>query len=215
MPSQDTEPRTPPPEEDSAATPLMGEHDPLERLVAALRQDGFEALTEDEEHGERIYRREEHVLFASGETVFHLIDFPRVDEKTIEQAIETIANLYRARGAGQKALSVFQTRTVYVCVVARSDSPHYESLGRHVTIAGGAILIPVVIVPDINQVVYPVVTGERRSGTIQPRIEYLQYLLGERREAVPMHRQTIRTFWFSAAIVGVLVLGIILSQVFA
>lgn len=214
MLSPNNEPQTPS-REDLIPVPLVGEQDPVQRLIDALRREGFEPLTEDDEHGERIYRREERVLFASGETVFHLIDFPKVDQKTLEQAVETIANLYRARGAGQKVLSVFQTRTVYVCVVARSDSPHYESLGRHVTIAGGAILIPVVIVPDINQVVYPVVTGERRSGTIQPRIEYLQYLLGERREAAPMHRQTIRTFWFSAAIIGVLVLGIILSQVFA
>jgi hypothetical protein len=199
----------------SSPTDTIIEHDPVSRLVRRLADEGFVTLSEDEEHGERIYRREEKVLFAPGETVFHLIDFPQLDEKTLDQAIETIANLYRARGAGQKALSVFQTRTVYVCIIARNESPHYESLGRFVTIAGGAILIPVVIVPEINQVVYPVISGERRAGTILPRVQYLQYLLGERIEPVAMHRQTVRTFWFSAAIVGVLLLGALVSLVFA
>ncbi len=199
---------SPPPE-------TLLEHDPIERLVAKLREEGFEPVAEDEEHGERIYKRPEKVLFASGETVFHLIDFPQADEKTVGQAIETLANLYRARGAGQKALSVFQTRTVYVCIVVQEETLHYESLGRWVTIAGGAILIPVVVVPEINQVVYPLVSGERRAGTTQPRIEYLQYLLGERREPVAMHQQTIRTFWFSAAIVAVLVVGALASLFFS
>lgn len=189
----------------------LSETDPVSRLLQKLLDEGFTPLSEDDEQGERIYSRPEKVLFAKGETVFHLIDFPVLDEKTLDQAIDTIANLYRARSAGDKALAVFQTRTVYVCIVARSESPHYESLGRYVTLAGGAILIPVVIVPEINQVVYPVISGERRAGTIQPRIEYLQYLLGERRESVQMHRQTVRTFWFSAAIVGVLLVGIAAS----
>ncbi|HEU5162657.1 MAG TPA: hypothetical protein VFV54_05910 [Thermoanaerobaculia bacterium] len=192
----------------------IADHDPVSRLIRRLGEDGFTTLSEDDD-GERIFRRPERVLFATGETVFHLIDFPQLDEKTLEQAIDTIANLYRARGAGEKALSVFQTRTVYVCIIARNESPHYESLGRFVTIAGGAILIPVVIVPEINQVVYPVITGERRAGTIEPRIQYLQYLLGERIEPVAMHKQTIRTFWFSAAVVGVLLVGALLSLIFA
>jgi hypothetical protein len=193
----------------------IADHDPVSRLIRRLGEDGFTPLSEDEEHGERIYRRPEKVLFAPGETVFHLIDFAQLDEKTLEQAIDTIANLYRARSVGEKALSVFQTRTVYVCIIARNESPHYESMARFVTIAGGAILIPVVIVPEINQVVYPVISGERRAGTIEPRIQYLQYLLGERIEPVAMHTHTIRTFWFSAAIVGVLLLGALLSLVFA
>ncbi|HUP65137.1 MAG TPA: hypothetical protein VM557_07645 [Thermoanaerobaculia bacterium] len=199
--------------ENTQDTPV--EHDPVERLIHVLHREGFKSLDESDDAGERIYRRGEKVLFASGETVFHIIDFPRLDQKTLEQAIETIANLYRARSTGDKALSVFQARTVYVCIIARDESPHYESLSRHITIAGGTILIPVVMVSDINQVVYPVVSGERRAGTIQPRIEYLQYLLGERRESVQMHRQTVRTFWFSAAIVGVLLIGALLSMVLA
>ena len=188
--------------------------DPVSRLVSRLRDEGFTPVSEEDEH-ERIYSRPEQVLFAPGETAFHLIDFPQLDEKTLEQAIETIANLYRARGASAKALSVFQTRTVYVCIIARNESPHYESLSRFVTIAGGTILIPVVIVPEINQVVYPVISGERRAGTIEPRIQYLQYLLGERIDSVEMHRQTIRTFWISAAVVGVLLVGALVSLIFA
>jgi hypothetical protein len=191
------------------------DHDPVSRLVRSLADEGFTPLSDDDEHGERIYRRPERVLFAKGETVFHLIDFPQLDEKTLEQAIETIANLYRARGTSEKVLSVFQTRTVYVCIIARNESPHYESMSRFVTIAGGAILVPVVIVPEINQVVYPVVSGERRAGTIEPRIQYLQYLLGERIEPVQMHKHTIRTFWFSAAVVGVLLIGALVSMIFA
>lgn len=197
--------------------PPVIDPDPISRLVHELLKEGFTPLHEEEWDltGERIYRRPERVLFASGETVFVLIDFPQLDDKTLEQAIDGIANLYRARGAGQKALSVFQTRTVYVCIVARNESPHYESLNRFITLAGGAILIPVVVVPEINQVVYPVATGERRAGTIQPRIEYLQYLLGERRENVEMHKQTVRTFWVSAAVVGVLLIGAIVSLLFS
>lgn len=192
----------------------LEDHDPVSRLVARLAEQGFTPVSDDDEH-ERIFSRPEKVLFVDGETVFHLIDFPFLDEKTLAQAIETIANLYRARGVADKALSVFQTRTVFVCIIARNESPHYESLSRFVTIAGGAILIPVVIVPEINQVVYPVVTGERRAGTIEPRIQYLQFLLGERIEPVEMHRHTVRTFWISAAVVGVLLVGALASMIFS
>ena len=58
------------------------EHDPVERLIRVLHREGFKSLDESEDAGERIYRRDEKVLFASGETVFHIIDFPKLDQKS-------------------------------------------------------------------------------------------------------------------------------------
>ena len=67
------------------------------------------------------------------------------------------------------------------------------------------------IVPEINQVLYPNV--EENIGTYRPRIEYLQYLLGERRETVNMHKQTIQAFYVSVAVVVFLIVALALSAV--
>lgn len=184
-----------------------GDPDPVSRLCAALAQEGFTS-DDDALEGERRYRRPERVLFAGGETVFILIDCPQVSPKILSQAMDSLANLFRARGR-ERAFTVLQTTTVYVCFVARSDSPHNESLGRYITSTGGAVLIPVILVPDINQVVYPAV--EEKVGTLRPRIEYLQYLLHERREPVNIHEQTIRTVYIFLGIVAILVIAVILG----
>lgn len=185
--------------------------DPVSRLVQVLRDEGFEPLSPDDDpQGERIYRREEKVLFANGETVFVLIDFPSLDEKVLTQAIEGITHLFKAKNRAGRALAVLQPTTVYVCIIARNESPHNESLNRYITSRGGAVIIPVVVVPEINQVVYP--SLEEKVGTIRPRIEYLQYLLGERRDAVDMHRQTVKTFYVSAAFLGVLLVAALVSM---
>lgn len=185
--------------------------DPVSRLVRVLSEEGFTPVTPEEEgqeFGERIYRRQEKILFTEGETVFVLVDFPQFSEKVLAQAIDGVANLFRARSRKQKLLSVFQTNTVYVCIVATKDSPHNQSLSRYVSKVGGSVVIPVVIVPDINQVVYPSVE-EKKIGPVQPRLEYLQYVLGERREPVNIHKQTIRTFYVSIGLVGLLLLAIL------
>jgi len=49
----------------------------------------------------------------------------------------------------------------------------------------------------------------RRRG----RIEYLQFLLGERRTAVNMHRSTKQAMWISLAVLVVLVLMIAVSLI--
>jgi hypothetical protein len=188
--------------------------DPLTRLIEVLEAEGYTALGDEEEFrdfGERIFRRRESVLFAEGETVFVLKDYPALDEKVLQQAVDSSTNLFRARSGVAKALSVFQSTTVYVCIIARSGTPHNAQLGRFVTTIGGAVIIPVVIVPEINQVVYP--TLDEKIGATKTRIEYLQHILGERREPVDLHRQTIRTFWVSMGIVAVIVAVAIIASV--
>jgi hypothetical protein len=68
----------------------------------------------------------------------------------------------------------------------------------------------VIIVPDINQVIYP--NLEEKVASVRPRVEYLQYLLGERREMVDMHRATKQAMWVSLAVVLVLLLTIAVSM---
>ena len=188
--------------------------DPLSRLISVLTEEGFASMHDDEDwsaFGEKVYRREEKVVFARGETVFIFIDHPTVNDKIMRQAVDGLTNLFRARSGKDKALSVFQTRTVYVCFVSRTEMPMSTAIEKYITSAGGAVLIPVIIVPEINQVVYPAV--DEIVGSIKPRIEYLQYLLGEKFENVNIHKQTVQTFYVSIAIVVIVVLGILLSLV--
>jgi len=78
-----------------------------------------------------------------------------------------------------------------------------------VTRRGGATFVPIVFVPEINQVIYPDV--EEKVASVRPRIEYLQYLLGERREKVDMHRTTVQAFYISMAVVGIILIAILFS----
>jgi len=186
--------------------------DPVERLVEALLGEGFVPVEEERsKYGERIFQRREKVLFAEGDTIFLLIDYPELSEKVVRQATEGITKLFRAQRRRDKALAVLQTTTVYVGLIARGDVPHGESLNRFVSTVGGAITIPVVLVPEINQVVYPSI--EERVSTVRPRLEYLQYLLGERQQRVDLHRQTIQTFYISAGLLGVLLLGVLFTLI--
>ena len=109
----------------------------------------------------------------------------------------------------QKALSVLQSTTVYHCLVPENDQPHNELLNDYIRRSGGATFIPVVMVPAINQVLYP--SLEERVGTIRPRIEYLQYLQNERRESVNMHGPTVQAFYVSLAVLGVVLLAVVFS----
>ncbi len=187
--------------------------DPVTRLLEVLEREGFRSLSEEDGGlaalGERVYHRAERVSFVRGETVFVLIDFPALTEKVLSQAMEGITNLFRAKRRTDKALSFFQPTTVYVCIIARSESPHTASLNRYISTAGGAIIIPVIVIPDINQVVYPSV--EEKVGTVRPRVEFLQFVLGERREAVQIHEKTVRTFYVSLFFVTILLIAAIVT----
>lgn len=185
------------------------------RLIERLGEEGFttEHGPEDwDQFGEMIYRRAEKLPLTSGETVFIFTRLPDLNERVLRRSAENVVQTYSARNTAQKALSVLQSTTVYHCLVTESEQPHNEMLSEFVARVGGATFIPVVMVPGINQVLYP--NLEDKVGTIRPRVEYLQYLLGERREPVNMHRSTIQAFWASVIFVGVLVLLILLSLVF-
>ena len=186
--------------------------DPTSRLMARLEEEGFTTdLTDDDwrNYGEIIFRRAEKIAFASGETIFIFTRVRDLNERILHQTSESVVNAYKARGLAGKALSVLQSTTVYHCLVAEGDQPHNDLLTGYVTRAGGATFIPVIIVPEINQVIYP--NLEEKVASVRPRIEYLQYLLGERRETVDMHRPTVHAMWISLAVVVVLLVAIIVS----
>ena len=188
--------------------------DPVQRLMRRLAEEGFttDQSQEDwEKYGEIIFRRDEKISFAEGETVFIFTKVDDLNEGILHQTSESVVNTYKAKNATQKALSVLQSTTVYHCLVAPGDQPHNELLSEYVTRQLGATFIPVVIVPEINQVIYPDI--EEKVGTYKPRIEYLQYLLGERRQTVNMHKPTMQAMWISLAVLVVLVLLIAASLI--
>jgi hypothetical protein len=187
--------------------------DPASRLMARLIEEGFTTELTDEDwrnYGEIIFRRQEKISFAAGETVFIFTRVHDLNERILKQTSESVVNAYKARGIAGKALSVLQTTTVYHCLVADGDQPYNDLLTGYVTRSGGATFIPVIIVPDINQVIYP--NLEERVASVRPRVEYLQYLLGERREKVDMHRATVQAMWISIAVVLILLLAITVSM---
>jgi hypothetical protein len=188
--------------------------DPVSRLMQRLRQEGFQSDQGEEEFaqfGEVIFTRPEKISVARGETVFIFTRVPELNERVLRQTSASVVNTYRAKSSAQKALSVLQSTTVYHCLVTSTDQPHNETLNGFITRSGGATVIPVIIVPEINQVLYP--NLEEKIGSYRPRVEYLQYLLGERREPVNMHRQTVQAFWIAIAVVVLILAAIALSVV--
>ena len=99
-----------------------------------------------------------------------------MNERLLRQTSDSVVHTYGARNVAQKALSVLQSTTVYHCLVCTTDNPHNEPLADYIARYGGATFIPVVIVPGINEVLYP--NLEEKVGVLKPRVEYLQYLLG-------------------------------------
>src|SRR5262245_8281701 len=188
--------------------------DPVQRLMRRLVEEGFttdQSREEWEQFGEIIFRRDEKISFADGETVFIFTKVDDLSEGILRQTSDSVVNTYKAKNVTQKALSVLQSTTVYHCLVAPGDQPHNELLSEYVTRQLGATFIPVVIVPEINQVVYPDI--EEKVGTYKPRIEYLKYLLGERRQNVNMHKPTMQAMWISLAVLVALVLLIAASLI--
>ncbi|HVE71419.1 MAG TPA: hypothetical protein VNI54_08635 [Thermoanaerobaculia bacterium] len=188
--------------------------DPVLRLMSVLAEEGF--TTEQgpewwEEYGETIYRRPEKLPLTSGETIFIFTRVPDVNERMLRQTSDSVVQTYGARDIASRALSVLQSTTIYHCLVCTSDTPHNEVLADYITRRRGATFIPVVIVPGINEVLYP--NLEDKVGVLRPRVEYLQYLLGERRETVNMHKPTIQAMWVSAAVVALLLLAVVFSFV--
>ena len=189
--------------------------DPVTRLMQRLREEGFSSNQAEDEwsnFGEVIFSRPEKISVATGETVFIFTRIPELNERVLRQTSQSVVNTYKAKNVAQKALSVLQSTTVYHCLVTATEQPHNEILNEFIVRSGGATFIPVVIVPEINQVLYPDL--EEKIGSIRPRVEYLQFLLGERREPVNMHRQTVQAFWISVS-VAVVLLGAILFSAFA
>jgi hypothetical protein len=183
--------------------------DPVTRLMGRLREEGFTTDQSPEEwtnFGEIIYARPEKISIARGETIFIFTRVPELNDRILRQTADSVVNTYRARRPMQKALSVLQSTTVYHCLVAEGDQPHNDSLTNYVTRSGGATFIPVIFVPDINQVIYPDV--EEKVASIRPRVEFLQYLLGERRDNVDMHRMTVQAFYISLAVVVLLLIAV-------
>lgn len=188
--------------------------DPVLRLMARLAEEGFTTEQGPEwwdEYGEVIYRRPEKLPVGEGETIFIFTRIDDLNEKILRQTSDSVVHTYRAQTTMQKALSVLQSTTVYHCLVVTSDQPHNEDLSAYIARTGGATFIPVVIVPGINEVLYPNV--EDKVGVIRPRVEYLQYLLGERRETVNMHKPTIQAMWVSVAVVALLLVAVVFSFV--
>jgi hypothetical protein len=186
--------------------------DPVLRLMSRLGEEGFTTEQGPEwwdEYGEIIYRRQEQLPLTAGETIFIFTRIPEVNQRILRQTSDSVVQTYRAQTAGQKALSVLQSTTVYHCLVTTSDQPHNEDLSPYITRSGGATFIPVVMVPGINEVLYP--NLEDKVGVVRPRVEYFQYLLGERRETVNMHKPTIQAMWVSAAVVLLLLVAVVFS----
>ena len=199
-----------------AETPIesTADTDPVERLMQRLRDEGFTTNQPDEDwhdFGEIIFRRAEKISFAAGETVFIFTQVDDLSERILRQISESVVHTYKAKNPLQKALSVMQSTTVYHCLVTNGDQPHNELLTAYVTRNLGATFIPVIMVPEINQVVYPDV--EEKVGSVSPRIEYLKFLLGERREPVNMHRQTVQAMWVSLGVLVVLLVAIAVSLI--
>jgi len=188
--------------------------DPVLRLMARLGEEGFTTEQGPEwwdEYGEIIYRREESLPLTKGETIFIFTRIDALNERVLRQTSDSVVHTYSAKNALQRTLSVLQSTTIYHCLVVSGDQPHNEVLGNFITRRGGATFIPVIIIPSIKEVVYPLI--EDKVGAMKPRVEYLQYLLGERRETVNMHRSTVQAMWVSAAVVAVLLFAIIFSFV--
>ncbi|HYH09295.1 MAG TPA: hypothetical protein VEK11_19770 [Thermoanaerobaculia bacterium] len=182
--------------------------------MSRLGEEGFTTEQGPEwwdEYGEVIYRREEKLPITPGETIFIFTRIPDLNERILRQTSESVVQTYRAKGVRDKALSVLQSKTVYHCLVCTTDQPHNENLADYITRSGGATFIPVVIVPGINEVLYP--NLDEKVGVMRPRIEYLQYLLGERRDSVDMHKPTIQAMWVSAAVVALLLVAVVFSFV--
>ena len=186
--------------------------DPVLRLLDRLAEEGFTTEQGPEwwdEYGEIIYRRAEHLPLTKGETVFIFTRLPELNERVLRQTSESVVHTYGAKDIAGKALSVLQATTVYHCLVSTDDSPQNAPLSDYIRRTGGATFIPVIIVPGINEVHYPNV--EDKVGVIKPRVEYLQYLLGERLEPVNMHRTTVQALWVSVAVVAVLLIAVVAS----
>ena len=183
--------------------------DVVTRLMARLAEEGFttdQSPEEWEEFGEIIFKRDEKISIAAGETVFIFTRIPELNERILRQTSDSVVHTYAAKNIQQKALSVLQSTTVYHCLVCTTEQPYSEMLDNYVIRRGGATFIPVILVPEINQALYPML--EEGVGTVRPRIDYLQYLLGERREPVNMHRTTVQAFYVSIAVVAVLLIAI-------
>ena len=108
--------------------------DPVTRLMERLRQEGFTTDQNEEDwtsFGEIIFRRDEKISVASGETVFIFTRVTDLNERILRQTAESVVNTYKAKKPVDKALSVLQSTTVYHCLVATGDQPHNDPLTNY------------------------------------------------------------------------------------
>ncbi|HEX6639896.1 MAG TPA: hypothetical protein VF215_02225, partial [Thermoanaerobaculia bacterium] len=101
-----------------------------------LGEEGFTTEQGPEwwdEYGEIIYRRDEKLPIANGETIFIFTRIPDLNERILRQTSDSVVQTYRAQTTTQKALSVLQSTTVYHCLVCTTDQPHNESLSEYIT----------------------------------------------------------------------------------
>src|SRR5690349_9065123 len=86
--------------------------DPVQRLMNRLAEERFrtdQSLDEWDEFGEIIFRRDEKISFAEGETVFIFTRVDELDERILKQTSESVVHTYKAKNIAQKALSVLQS----------------------------------------------------------------------------------------------------------
>src|SRR2546430_639833 len=126
---------------------LIVEDDPqVARLISLVLQrngEKSEVVSDGRAALERAKELNPSLIFAK---------IPELNERVLRQTSESVVNTYTARTLQQKALSVLQTTTVFHCLVCETDQPYSEVLDVYVMRSGGATFIPVVMVPEINQV---------------------------------------------------------------
>src|ERR1041385_4437227 len=101
------------------------------RLMARLAEEGFttdQSPEEWEEYGEIIFKRDEKISIAAGETVFIFTRIPELNERILRQTSDSVVHTYTAKSIQQKALSVLQSTTVYHCLVCTTEQPYSEML---------------------------------------------------------------------------------------
>src|ERR1041385_7869233 len=73
--------------------------DPVARLMKRLTDEGFttdQSEQEWAEFGEIIYRRNEEISFARGETVFIFTRVPEINERILRQTSQSVVHSYSA-----------------------------------------------------------------------------------------------------------------------
>ncbi len=183
--------------------------DPVLRLMDRLAEEGFTTEQGPEwwdEYGEIIYRRPEKLPLTKGETVFIFTRVPDLNERMLRQTSESVVQTYGAKTPCRKRCRSCRPRRSITAWSTTSDVPHNETAHRLHHPHRRRDVHPRDDRPRHQPGVYP--NLEDKVGVINPRVEYLQYLLGERRETVNMHRPTVQAMWVAVAVLVVLLVAV-------